>query len=402
MREEVVKVLVREFEPERDREAVEILEKSCEVGPSGKMALFTDLLGDPLCRVRHSPCFFMLVAETCGPLSLIVGVVRGCIKTVTCGKKANRSPSGEKQYTPIYTKLAYLLGLRVSPAYRRMGIGLTLVQNMEQWFRSKGAEYSYIATDTENEASVRLFTRRSGYTKFRTPSILVHPVFRHPLPLHHRRIKLLRLSPSAAELLYRRRLSTTEFFPRDIGSILRNKLSLGTFLALPSDHPWTDLHGFLAAPPDSWAVLSVWNCKALFRLEVRGAGRWRRWLSFVTRVVDGALPCLGIPSVPDVFRPFGMYLMYGIEGEGKGAEEMVRVLCRYVHNLGREGGCKVVVAEVGEEEPLRKGIPYWRGMSCAEDLWCVKRLGEDYSDGAVGDWTKAAPGKSIFVDPREF
>ncbi|KAL0914598.1 hypothetical protein M5K25_014960 [Dendrobium thyrsiflorum] len=402
MREDIVTVVVREFEPERDKEAVEVLEKTCEVGPSGKMSLFTDLLGDPLCRVRHSPSFFMLVAETCGPLSQIVGVVRGCIKTVTCGKKPHRSPSGAKQYTPIYTKLAYLLGLRVSPAYRRMGIGLTLVQKMEEWFRSKGAEYSYIATDSDNEASISLFTLRSGYTKFRTPSILVHPVFAHRFPLHHRTVRLLRLSPSDAELLYRRRLSTTEFFPRDIGSILHNPLSLGTYLALPSDYPWTGLDSFLAEPPASWAVLSVWNCKALFRLEVRGAGKWRRWLSKATRAIDKALPCLRIPSVPDVFRPFGMYLMYGIEGEGKEAAEMVRVLCRQVHNLAREGGCAAVAAEVAAEEPLRKGIPYWRRMSCAEDLWCVKRLAEEYSDGAVGDWTKAAPGKSIFVDPREF
>lgn len=94
--------------------------------------------------------------------------------------------------------------------------------------------------------------------------------------------------------------------------------------------------------------------------------------------------------------------MYGIEGEGKEAAEMVRGLCRHVHNLAREGGCEVVAAEVAAEEPLRKGIPYWRRMSCAEDLWCVKRLAEEYSDGAVGDWTKAPPGKSIFVDPREF
>jgi hypothetical protein len=57
-------VAVREFDAhsERDRAAVERLERACEVGPSGgKLCLFTDLLGDPLCRVRHSPAYLMLV-----------------------------------------------------------------------------------------------------------------------------------------------------------------------------------------------------------------------------------------------------------------------------------------------------------------------------------------------------
>lgn len=42
----------------------------------------------------------------------IVGVIRGCIKTVTCGKR--RSSNG----FPIYVKLAYILGLRVSSTHR--------------------------------------------------------------------------------------------------------------------------------------------------------------------------------------------------------------------------------------------------------------------------------------------
>jgi len=57
-------VAVREFDGhcDRDRAAVERLERACEVGPSGgKLCLFTDLLGDPLCRVRHSPAYLMLV-----------------------------------------------------------------------------------------------------------------------------------------------------------------------------------------------------------------------------------------------------------------------------------------------------------------------------------------------------
>ena len=59
-------VVVRAYDDDdaRDRAGVEEVERACEVGcMSGgrKMCLFTDLLGDPLCRIRHSPDSLMLV-----------------------------------------------------------------------------------------------------------------------------------------------------------------------------------------------------------------------------------------------------------------------------------------------------------------------------------------------------
>lgn len=54
-------MVIREFDANKDRERVEAVERICEVGPSGKLSLFTDMLGDPICRVRHSPYFLMLV-----------------------------------------------------------------------------------------------------------------------------------------------------------------------------------------------------------------------------------------------------------------------------------------------------------------------------------------------------
>ena len=54
-------IVIREFDPSKDCIAVEDVERRCEVGPSGKLCLFTDLLGDPICRVRNSPAFLMLV-----------------------------------------------------------------------------------------------------------------------------------------------------------------------------------------------------------------------------------------------------------------------------------------------------------------------------------------------------
>ncbi|OIW10923.1 hypothetical protein TanjilG_27869 [Lupinus angustifolius] len=415
-------VVVREFNPNKDRRRVEEVERICEVGPSGKLSLFTDLLGDPICRVRHSPAFLMLVAEIGDE---IIGMIRGCIKTVTCGKKLSRNgkykhfttttnnnnncndtiQSTTPKHVPVYTKVAYILGLRVSPSHRRMGVGLKLVQRMESWFKDNGVEYSYMATENDNIASVKLFTHNCGYSRFRTPSILVNPVFAHRAHVSPK-VTIIKLTPNDAESLYRSRFSTTEFFPRDIDSILNNKLSLGTFLAVPhgsyTQDTWLGSSFFLSHAPKSWALLSVWNCKDVFTLEVRGASRTKRALARTTRLLDRTLPFLQLPSIPDFFKPFGFHFLYGLGGEGPKAVKMVKALCGFAHNLAKEHGCGVVATEVSCREPLRFGIPHWKMLSCADDLWCIKRLGEDYSDGSIGDWTKSPPGISIFVDPRDF
>ncbi|KAG4930612.1 hypothetical protein AAZX31_17G156700 [Glycine max] len=399
-----VAVSVREFDPTKDIEKVEAVERICEVGPSGKLSLFTDLHGDPICRVRNSPTFLMLIAEI-GQET--VGMIRGCIKTVTCGKKLHRQGKNntEPKQVPIYTKLAYILGLRVSPHHRRMGIGMKLVKKMEEWFRDNGAEYAYMATEKDNVASVKLFTDKCGYSKFRTPCILANPVFSHPARISHK-VTIIELSPSDAEILYRSKFSTTEFFPRDVDSVLRNKLSLGTFLAVPKGlyraDTWPGSTRFLEGPPPcSWALVSVWNCKDVFTLEVKGASRVKKTLAKTTRVLDRAFPWLRLPSVPNFFEPFGFHFLYGLGGEGPQAQKMIRALCGFAHNLARDRGCEVVATEVSSQEPLRCAIPHWKMLSCEEDLWCIKRLGEDYSDGSLGDWTKSPPGFSIFVDPRE-
>lgn len=286
-----------------------------------------------------------------------------------------------------------------------MGIGLKLVKRMEEWFRVSGAEYSYLATENDNDASVKLFTGKCGYSKFRTPSILVNPVYAHQVAVP-KQVTIIQLGADEAELFYRRKFATTEFFPRDIDSVLKNRLSLGTFLAVPrgtySPKTWPGSDVFLLNPPASWAVMSVWNCNDVFKLEVRGASSVRRTLAKTTRILDRVLPWLKIPSIPQLFRPFGLHFIYGLGGEGPRAVKLVKALCGYAHNLAKDRGCGVVATEVASEDPLKRGIPHWQALSCAEDLWCIKRLGEDYSDGSVGDWTKSPPGLSIFVDPREF
>lgn len=62
LEEEVV--VVREYDEERHKVAVEKMESLCEVGQKGKPSLVTDLMGDPICRIRHFPVHIMLVSST--------------------------------------------------------------------------------------------------------------------------------------------------------------------------------------------------------------------------------------------------------------------------------------------------------------------------------------------------
>lgn len=287
-------VAIRDYDPKTDRDGTEAVERECEVGPAaaaGGMSLHADLLGDPVARIRHSPHYLMLVAETSGPDGRIVALVRGTVKSVASGKS--------RPGAPAFARVGYILGLRVAPSHRRMGIARQLVHRLEQWFELMGAEYAYMATDRSNEASLRLFTGRCGYSKFRTPSLLVHPVHSHRLRAP-RRATVVRLGARDAERLYLSRLAHVEFFPADIGAVLGNALSRGTFLA----------------------------------------------------------------------------------------------------TVG--GRAAAVAVEVAAMDPLRGRIPHWRRLSCTEDLWCMKRLGAGGGGHADGwDWARSAPGRSIFVDPRE-
>ncbi|KAL1559057.1 putative N-acetyltransferase HLS1 [Salvia divinorum] len=382
------RVAVRPYNEGRDKAAVEELEQRCEVGQPGKPSLVTDLMGDPIARVRNFISHIMLVAEY-GDGREIVGVIRGCIKTATSGK---RSPS------PIYVKLAYILGLRVSSTHRRLGIAIKLVQELEEWCKKNGAEYAYMATECSNQASLNLFTQKCNYVKFRNPTVLVQPVH-----LHHKQlpsdITIVQLPPTLAESVYRKLFSAgSEFFPKDIDRLLSNKLNLGTFMALPKNllPNWDPNTGEL---PASFAILSVWDTKEVFRLRVKGVSSLTHAACLGTRVVDAMAPWLKIPSIPNIFKNFGFYFMYGLHMEGQGGPRLLKVLCKMVHNMARnDSRCRVVVAEVGQNDPVREAIPHWKKFSWDEDIWCIKRFGQIKQDYHEFPVSSSSP---IFVDPRD-
>ncbi|KAI9194325.1 hypothetical protein LWI28_005088 [Acer negundo] len=385
-------LIIRSYDVQTDRIRVEDLEKRCEVGPTERVFLFTDTLGDPICRIRNSPMYKMLVAELGN--NELVGVIQGSIKRVTIHKP-----------TEELAKVGYVLGLRVVPLHRRKGIGLRLVKKLEEWFISKDVDYAYMATEKDNEASVKLFLGKLGFIKFRTPSILVHPVNNNRVFRTPKNMEIARLNVEEAEKLYKKFMaSTTEFFPYDdIGNILRNKLSLGTWVAYPRGHDLQGVFGSnLEVLPKSWAMLSVWNSGELFKLRLEKAPLSCLIYTESSKLIEKYFPCFKLPSIPDFYNPFGFYFMYGVHKQGPLSGKMVRTLCKYVHNMATNNkDCKVIVTEVGgNDDSLRVHIPHWKLLSCPEDLWCIKAL-KNEKKKTLHELTKIPPTIALFVDPRE-
>lgn len=319
----------------------------------------------------------------------LVGVIQGSIKVVTINK-----PPKDKIATGA--KVGYILGLRVAPDQRRKGIGSSLVQELEEWFVVNEVDYAYMATEKDNEASVKLFVEKFGYNKFRTPAILVNPVQNRPSHISSN-VEISKLKVEEAESLYRRFMSSAEFFPNDINDILRNKLSLGTWVAYP--------RGESLGSTRNWAMLSVWNTGGLFKLWLGKAPLSCLIYTKSSRLISRLFPCFKlVPSIPDFYNPFGFYFMYGIYSEGPLSGKLVRSLCQLVHNMAiTSKDCKVIVTEVGGHEfELRHHIPHWK-LLCPEDLWCIKAFNKDHEERnkALFELTKTPPSKPLFVDPRE-
>lgn len=563
-----VEIKIREYDESTDLQQADELEKQCEAGPGGSASLFTDLLGDPLCRVRQYPAFAMLVAET-QPEKELVGLVRAGVKEVACVQRngtarvshsSEGSPCKSEQSTTsdnedmtiapelapsCFVSIAYILGLRVAPKCRRLGIGAELVAMMEEWCKARGAEYVYIATEKDNEASVGLFTKKLGYVEFRNPAILVQPVYVHRKKLSER-VQVLELSKEEACRLYSTPslFRKSEFFPRDIEAVVRSTLHKGTWVAfwknkeddeggggawvrmlhgarglglappncfgsklsvrqvdrtngrndrrtrrfrgvrdssgvcelqsdernrrrdgracmphcvldsrcsvaagghrkedgdtdvcdstrrnsdalqhskLDSGVVATSVQGVhwgahkvssfgrstvnidLASASSSWAVLSLWKCNEIYQLEMKGAPLHIRGTTAASRAVGRFLSWLvPIPTMPNVFRPFGLQLIYGMHTQGPRGSKLGRHLCWLAHNSARQDGCAVVAAEVAEGDPLRGIIPHW---TSDEDMWCIKRLATsdfDSSDVDASGWCKLPAPNSLFLDPRDF
>lgn len=380
--------IIRNYDGKYDKAQVEDIERRCAVGQAESVFLFTDTMGDPICRIRNSPMYNMLVAEMDSEL---IGVIQGSIKVVALP-------------THDLAKVGFVLGLRVVPNHRRKGVGSSLVRRLEEWFCSNDVDYAYMAIMKDNHDSISLFMGRFGYTKFRTPSILVNPVNHHPLRISSN-IEIVRLKAEQAESLYRKFMGSCEFFPHDIDCILRNKLSLGTWVAyFKGDSSWDDF-GNDGQVPSNWAILSVWNSGKIFNLRLGKATSTCLLCRKSQSLIEKVFPCLKWPTFPDFLNPFGFYFMYGLCHDGPLSGKLVRGLCKFVHNMAAEShqdseNIKIVVTEVGGRDKIKHHIPHRKLLSCQEDLWCMKAL---KNEGAhkFHELTKIPVARALFVDPRE-
>ncbi|XP_027333682.1 probable N-acetyltransferase HLS1 [Abrus precatorius] len=371
--------IIRSYEGQLDRAQVEDLGRRCKVGPSESVL---DTMGDPTCRIRNSPMNIMLVAKMDNEL---VGVIQGSIKVVTIRSHPQKNMA----------KVGYVLGLRVAPHGQRKGIGSSLVQKLEEWFTCNDVEYAYMATEKDNYASINLFMNKFGYTKFRTPAILINPVNHHLFRISSN-IEIARVKIEKAEFLYRRFMGSTEFFPNDIENILRNKLSLGTWMAYFKDSDF----GSDGQVPSSWAMLSVWNSAEIFKLRLGKTPFSCMLFTKSWNLIDRIFPCLKLPTFPNFFSPFGFYFMYGMYQEGPFSGKLVKALCKFVNNMASKSeNCKIIVTEGGGRDELNHHVPHWKLLSC-QDLWCIKAL-KNEGTSMFHELTNSPPPRALFVDPRE-
>lgn len=319
----------------------------------------------------------------------LIGVIQGSIKVVTVhGRPGDLA------------RVGYILGLRVAPLHRRKGIGSSLVRSLEEWFIANDVDLAYMATEKDNDASVNLFVDKFRYIKFRTPAILVNPVNSHPFHISSN-VEIEKIKIEESEFLYRKLMASMEFFPLDIHNVLRNKLSLGTWVAYPRGESF----GCDGQVPSSWAMLSVWNSGELFKLRLGKAPLSCLLYTKSSRLMDKFFPCFKLPSLPDFFHPFGFYFMYGVHKHGPLSGKLVRSLCQFVHNMAAKSSkkdCKIIVTEVEGHDTLRHHIPHWKLLSFPEDLWCMKALkNEVFHELTKTPPPPAAERAPLFVDPRE-
>ncbi|KAI4989887.1 hypothetical protein ZWY2020_038250 [Hordeum vulgare] len=125
--------------------------------------------------------------------------------------------------------------------------------------------------------------------------------------------------------------------------------------------------------------------------------RSSRTSSSVVRALDRVVSWLRMPSVSDIFRPFGAYLIYSVSMFGPEGPALLRTLCSHAHNIARNNpACGVVVADLSPDDPTAAAIPSWRRFSCDEDVWCIKNL-SDSNATSFSDWPSSTHDYGVAV-----
>ncbi|KAK1591301.1 hypothetical protein Q3G72_005556 [Acer saccharum] len=395
---------------------------------------------DPLCRIRLYAAHVMLVAEL-RENGELVGVVRGCIKCV-----GTKFGFGDRESNHL--KLGCILGLRVSPSHRRMGIGFNLVKSVEEWMMRNGAHYTFLATEKSNVASTNLFTTKCNYINFASLVIFVQPVLSTSSSSssssssnlsshdHQDNIKIEKLHIEQAISLYNNRLRSKDMYPTDIDSILKEKLSLGTWVSYfkEEDKEWliNNNDDFVTKTPSSWVVFSVWNSCEAYKIDhIRNKQSISHPLKFFHATLSHAkekiFPRLKMPILScsssggggggsggggggSIGNPFGFLFLYGLYGEGERLGELMKSVLRFASRLAENvKHCKVIMTELGVSDPLIEHVPQEPSISCIQDLWYLKKMNsvaaadrDRHNDINDDELMMMRQIGNVFVDPRDF
>ncbi|KAK3188608.1 hypothetical protein Dsin_028169 [Dipteronia sinensis] len=339
-----------------------------------------------------------------------------------------------------------------------MGIGFNLVKSVEEWMMRNGAHYTFLATEKSNVASTNLFTTKCNYINFASLVIFVQPVLSTSTSSssssrnlsshdHQDNIKIEKLHIEQAISLYNNRLRSKDMYATDIDSILKEKLSLGTWVSYfkEEDKEWLinnngddhDHDDFVTKTPSSWVVFSVWNSCEAYKIDhIRNKQSISHPLKFFHATLSHAkekiLPCLKMPILScssssssggggggSIGNPFGFLFLYGLYGEGERLGELMKSVLRFASRLAENvKHCKVIMTELGVSDPLIEHVPQEPSISCIQDLWYLKKMNGvaaadrdrdididiDIDDDDDDDELMMNMGQigNVFVDPRDF
>lgn len=287
-----------------------------------------------------------------------------------------------------------------------MGIGLKLVNSVEEWILRNGAHYTFLATEKNNIASINLFTIKCNYVNLSSLVIFVQPICPRENNISQD-IKIEKLHVDQAISLYKDRLRHKEVYPTDIDVILKEKHSLGTWVSYFRKDGWINLYSkendqnHLSKSQSSWVVFSIWNTCETYKLQIRKSHPLRFLYTTLSHAKEKFFPCLKIPMNDSVPSSFGFLFLYGLHGEGENLGELMKSTWSFASRLGANlKDSKVIITELGVCDPLINHVPEDSSMSCINDLWFAKKLISHIDDrdellvkGQIGN---------VFVDPREF
>lgn len=298
-----------------------------------------------------------------------------------------------------------------------MGIGQKLVSSIEEWVVKNGANYTFLATEKTNIPSRNLFTIKCNYLNLSSLVIFVHQPISSTSTTSHipnndfpQHIKIEKLHVDEAISLYTNKLRhKKEFYPADIDVILKEKLSLGSWICYFEDEDEDVMIG--KTQSSSWAIFSVWNnsCDTYNNnnnmLQITKSYFSLRFLhSSLSHARKRISQCMRNSVSESSSDSFGYIFLYGLHGEGENVGKLMKYIWDFTSRsiLGKKvKDCKVIITELGVCDPLIKHVPKESCISCINDVWYAKNLVTNVSD-KDNELLMKGPIGNVIVDPRDF